>query len=173
MTIWVTKNQSILTATISGMATNRNVLTAAMEQWKSKCHRIVNLLLNPRQYENVRKIFLTLIRRSSPWYAYYPSDSLRRLPVRFSETIEDIYDFKTSEEFISNVTDKLPPQIEDWKNRPLDEIYPIIYIDAIHYFVRDNGVIQKLAAYVILGINTEDKKEVLSIRVGDNESTKH
>lgn len=68
---------------------------------------------------------------------------------------------------ISDVTDKLLPQIEDWQNRPLDEIYPIVYIDAIHYSVRDNGLIRKLAAYVILGINTEGKKEVLSINVGD------
>ena len=55
----------------------------------------------------------------------------------------------------------------------MDEVYPILYIDAIHYSVRDNGVIRKLAAYVILGINTEGKKEVLSITVGDNESSKY
>lgn len=92
---------------------------------------------------------------------------------QISETIEDIYGFGVSEGFISDVTDKLLPQIEDWQNRPLDEIYPIVYIDAIHYSVRDNGVIRKLAAYVILGINTEGKKEVLSINVGDNESAKY
>ena len=92
---------------------------------------------------------------------------------QISETIEDIYGFETSEGFISDVTDKILPQIEDWQNRPLDEVYPIIYIDAIHYSVRDNGVIRKLAAYVILGINTEGKKEVLSITVGDNESSKY
>lgn len=92
---------------------------------------------------------------------------------QISETIEDIYGFETSEGFISDVTDKILPQIEDWQNRPLDEVYPILYIDAIHYSVRDNGVIRKLAAYVILGINTEGKKEVLSITVGDNESSKH
>lgn len=74
---------------------------------------------------------------------------------------------------IFDVTDKLLPQIEDWQNRPLDEIYPIVYIDAIHYSVRDKRVIRKLAAYVILGINTEGKKEVLSINVGDNESAKY
>ena len=92
---------------------------------------------------------------------------------QISETIEDIYSFETSEGFISDVTDKILPQIEDWQNRPLDEVYPILYIDAIHYSVRDNGVIRKLAAYVILGINTEGKKEVLSITVGDNESSKY
>ena len=57
------------------------------------------------------------------------------------------------------MTDKILPQIEDWQNRPLDEVYPILYIDAIHYSVRDNGIIRKLAAYVILGINTEGKTE--------------
>ena len=92
---------------------------------------------------------------------------------QISETIEDIYGFETSEGFISDVTDKILPQIEDWQNRPLDEVDPILYIDAIHYSVRDNGVIRKLAAYVILGINTEGKKEVLSITVGDNESSKY
>ena len=92
---------------------------------------------------------------------------------QISETIEDIYGFETSEGFISDVTDKILPQIEDWQNRPLDEVYPILYIDAIHYSVRDNGVIRKLAAYVILGINTEGKNEVLSITVGDNESSKY
>lgn len=92
---------------------------------------------------------------------------------QISETIEDIYGFETSEGFISDVTDKILPQIEDWQNRPLDGVYPILYIDAIHYSVRDNGMIRKLAAYVILGINTEGKKEVLTISVGENESSKY
>lgn len=87
--------------------------------------------------------------------------------------LEDIYGSKTSESFISDVIpDKLLPQIEDWQNRPLDEVYLILYIDAIHYSVRDNNVIRKLAAYIILGINTE-KKEVLTISVGDNEGAKY
>lgn len=92
---------------------------------------------------------------------------------QISETIEDIYGFETSEGFISDVTDKILPPIEDWQNRPLDEVYPIVYIDAIHYSVRDNGIIKKLAAYVILGINAEGKKEVLTITIGDNESSKY
>lgn len=92
---------------------------------------------------------------------------------QISETIEDIYGFEASEGFISDVTDKLLPQIEDWQNRPLDAVYPILYIDAIHYSVRDNGVIRKLAAYVILGVNTEGRKEVLSISVGENESSRY
>ena len=82
---------------------------------------------------------------------------------QISKTIEDIHGFESSEGFISNITDKLLPQMEDWQNRPLDEVYPILYIDVIHYSVRDNGVIQKLAAYVILGINAEREKYSQSV----------
>ena len=92
---------------------------------------------------------------------------------QISDIINDIYGFEPSEGFISDVTDKILPQIEDWQSRPLNDVYPIVYIDAIHYSVRDEGVIRKLAAYVILGINTNGMKEVLSINVGDNESSKY
>ncbi len=92
---------------------------------------------------------------------------------QISETLQDIYGFEASEGFISDVTDKILPQIEEWQNRPLDAVYPILFIDAIHYSVRDNGVIRKLAAYVILGINSEGRKEVLTIEVGENESAKY
>ena len=92
---------------------------------------------------------------------------------QISDTLMDIYGFEASEGFISDVTDKLLPQIEEWQKRPLSEVYPVIFIDAIHYSVRDNNVIRKLAAYVILGINCEGRKEVLSIQVGENESSKY
>ena len=92
---------------------------------------------------------------------------------QISDTLEDIYGFEASEGFISDVTDKMLPQIEDWQNRPLSEVYPVVFIDAIHYSVRDNGVIRKLAAYVILGINPEGHKEVLTIQIGENESSKY
>lgn len=92
---------------------------------------------------------------------------------QISDTLMDIYGFEASEGFISDVTDKILPQIEEWQNRPLDDVYPVIYIDAIHYSVRDNGIIKKLAAYVILGINLDGRKEVLTIEVGQNESAKY
>ena len=92
---------------------------------------------------------------------------------QISDTLNDIYGFEASEGFISDVTDKVLPQIEEWQHRPLEEFYPVIFIDAIHYSVRDNGVIRKLAAYVILGINCMGHKEVLTIQVGENESAKY
>ena len=57
---------------------------------------------------------------------------------QISDTLMDIYGFEASEGFISDVTDKILPQIEDWQNRPLEEVYPVVYIDAIHYSVRED-----------------------------------
>lgn len=91
---------------------------------------------------------------------------------QISDTLMDIYGFEASEGFISDVTDKILPQIEEWQNRPLEEIYPVIYIDAIHYSVRQDNIIRKLAAYVILGITLDGHKEVLTITIGENESSK-
>lgn len=92
---------------------------------------------------------------------------------QISEQIEDIYGFEISEGMVSDITDRLLPEIEQWQQRPLETIYPIIYIDAVHFSVRDNNVIKKLAAYIILGISENGKKEVLSIQVGENESSKY
>ena len=89
---------------------------------------------------------------------------------QISETIEDIYGFEVSEGMVSDITDKLLPKIEEWQNRPLSPVYPIVFIDAVHFSVRDDGVIRKLAAYVVLGINEDGMKEVLSIIVGENEA---
>ncbi len=91
---------------------------------------------------------------------------------QISETIEDIYGFEVSEGMVSDITDKLLPKIEEWQNRPLSAVYPVVFIDAVHFSVRDDGVIRKLAAYVVLGINEDGKKEVLTI-IGENESSKY
>ncbi|CAG9701677.1 transposase [Clostridium neonatale] len=85
---------------------------------------------------------------------------------QISEQIEDIYGFEVSDGMISDITDKLLPDIQDWQQGPLSSVYPIIFIDAVHLSVRDNHVIKKLAAYVILGINEDGRKEVLSIQIG-------
>lgn len=92
---------------------------------------------------------------------------------QISEQIEDIYGFDISEGMISDVTNKLLPEIEDWQHRPLSRIYPVVFIDAVHFSVRDNNVIKKLAAYVILGINEDGLKEVISLQIGQNESSKY
>ncbi len=92
---------------------------------------------------------------------------------QISDTLMDIYGFEASEGFISDVTDKILPRIEEWQSRPLDEVYPVIFIDAIHYSVRESGIIRKMAAYVILGLTCEGRKDVLTIQIGENESAKY
>ena len=91
---------------------------------------------------------------------------------QISETIDDIYGFEVSEGMISDITDKLLSKIEEWQNRPLNAVYPIVFIDAIHFSVRDDGIVRKLAVYIVLGINEDGKKEVLSIVIGENKSSK-
>ena len=87
--------------------------------------------------------------------------------------IEDIYGFELSEGMISDVTDKIIPKIEEWKYRPLESVYPVVYIDAIHFSVKENGSVKKKAVYVILGISSEGYKEILGLSIGDTESSKY
>ena len=92
---------------------------------------------------------------------------------QISAIIEDIYGFEVSESMVTGITNKILPQIEKWQQRPLSSIYPIVFVDAIHFSVRDEHIVKKIAAYIILGINDEGKKEVLSITIGENESAKY
>ena len=92
---------------------------------------------------------------------------------QISEQMEEIYGFECSEGFISDVTDKILQEIDDWQKRPLDEIYPIIFIDAVHFSVMEDNRIRKLAAYVILAITLDGRKDVISLQIGENESSKY
>ena len=89
-----------------------------------------------------------------------------------SAQINELFGCKLSEDMISSITDKIIPDIHEWQKRRLESVYPIIFIDATHFNVRDNGTVVKKAAYIVLGINAEGMKEVLSITVGENESAK-
>jgi len=89
-----------------------------------------------------------------------------------SEQIEDIYGFEASAQLISRVTDKIIPQIEDWQNRRLAEVYPLVVIDALMFSVRRDKIVQKVAVYVVLGVDADGMKDVLSIEIGENESAK-
>lgn len=89
-----------------------------------------------------------------------------------SEQIEDLYGFAASAEMVSKITDKVLPQIEEWQSRRLSEVYPVVFIDAAVFSVRHEKSVQKMAAYVVLGIDTDGMRDVLSIEVGDAESAK-
>lgn len=89
-----------------------------------------------------------------------------------SNYIEEMYGFSVSAEMVSNITDKIIPEMEEWKTRRLEEIYPFVYIDAIHFNVKENGVVGKKAAYIAMGVSTNGIKEVLGIYIGENETSK-
>jgi len=89
-----------------------------------------------------------------------------------SEQIEEIYGFEASAQLVSRVTDKIIPQIEEWQNRRLSEVYPIVFIDALVFSVRRDKTVQKVAVYVVLGVDADGLKDVLSIEIGETESAK-
>ena len=89
-----------------------------------------------------------------------------------NEQVQDLYGIEVSATMVSNITDQIIPEIKEWQNRPLDEVYPIIFIDAVHFSVREDHRVIKKAAYIVLGINKEGYKEILGIWIGENESSK-
>ncbi len=88
------------------------------------------------------------------------------------EQLLDLYGIELSAEMVSKITDKIIPQVKEWQSCPLSPIYPFIFMDCIHYKVREEGRILSRAAYVVLGVTTEGYKDILSITVGTNETSK-
>lgn len=86
--------------------------------------------------------------------------------------MKDIYGIDVSPTMVSRVTDKITPKITEWQSRPLDRVYPIVFLDAIHFKVREEDRVINKAAYSILGINLDGYKEILGIWIGGNESAK-
>lgn len=90
-----------------------------------------------------------------------------------SSHLEDIYGIDASAEMISRITDKILPIAREWQNRPLDRKYVLVYMDAVHYSVREENRIVKKAVYVAIGLRTNGMKEVLGMWIGGNESAKY
>lgn len=90
-----------------------------------------------------------------------------------SAHIEDIYGIEVSDSLVSRITDKILPVVKEWQQRPLESIYAVVFMDAIHYHVRCEGRIVKKAVYIAIGINMDGIKEVLGMYVGENESAKY
>ena len=89
-----------------------------------------------------------------------------------SEQIKNLYDVEISPELVSKISEKIMPEVAAWQNRPLDSIYPFVFMDAIHYKVKENHQYITKAAYVVLGVNMEGNKDILGVWIGQNESSK-
>ena len=87
--------------------------------------------------------------------------------------IRDIYGLEVSDTTISRITDKILPIAKEWQQRPLEPIYAVVFLDAIHYHVRSEGQIVKKAVYIAIGVDLDGKKDVLGMWVGENESAKY
>ena len=86
--------------------------------------------------------------------------------------LQNLYGVEVSPTLISNVTDKLVPLIQEWQNRPLQTVYTVVFLDAIHYKVKQEGRVVNKASYMVIGIDLEGCKDVLGMWVGENESSK-
>ena len=86
--------------------------------------------------------------------------------------VREIYGIEVSDTTVSRITDKILPIAKEWQQRPLESVYAVVFLDAIHYHVRSEGQIAKKAVYIAIGINLDGKKDVLGMWVGENESAK-
>jgi putative transposase len=86
--------------------------------------------------------------------------------------LEEIYEVEVSPALISRVTDAVLDEVKAWQSRPLDPVWPIVYLDAIHLKVRTDGRVQNRAVYVALGVDLAGQKELLGLWIGENEGAK-
>ena len=88
------------------------------------------------------------------------------------DQLQDLYGIELSAEMVSKITDRILPESKEWQSRPLNPVYPFVFMDCIHYKVREDGRILSRAAYIVLGVTVEGYKDILSITVGANETSK-
>lgn len=89
------------------------------------------------------------------------------------KTMQEMYGIEVDDSRVSKITDKILPLIREWQERPLQSVYAMLMLDALHYSVRDNGIVIKKAAYIAIGTDLEGHKDVLGIWIGATESSKY
>lgn len=89
-----------------------------------------------------------------------------------SEQIKELYNVEISPELVSKISEKIMPEVTAWQNRPLESIYPFIFMDAIYYKVKEDHRYVTKAAYVVLGITMDGRKDILGMWIGEHESSK-
>ena len=89
-----------------------------------------------------------------------------------AEQVKELYDVEISPELVTKITEKIMPEVTAWQNRPLEPIYPFIFMDAIHYKVKEDHRYVTKAAYVVLGITMDGRKDILGVWIGEHEASK-
>ncbi len=121
-----------------------------------------NPIIVPKHERNMLKVEEFIVQ------LYARGTSVRDI----EELVANIYKCQISKDMISRITDKLLPEIRSWQQRPLENIYPIMFIDGIRFKVRMDGIYQEKSVYVIIGINSEGYKEIIGFWISESESAK-
>lgn len=89
-----------------------------------------------------------------------------------AEQIKNLYDVEISPELVSKISEKIMPEVTAWQSRPLESVYPFVFLDAVHYKIKENHTYVTKAAYVALGITMDGAKDILGVWIGEHESSK-
>jgi len=126
--------------------------------------RIVNEDLNPRCWKKLTNVKQEIEEKIISMYA-------KRMTTGDIEThIQDTYSISVSDSAVSRITDKIFPIAKEWQQRPLEPIYAVVFLDAIHYYVCSEDQIVKRTVYIASGVNLGGRKEVLGMWVGENKA---
>ena len=139
------------------------------------------ILLPKEKMSAVRKLQLADVNAISPWYDVAGNDTeamaislyAKGLTTRdISNYLKNMHGVEIVQPSISAITDKVFPLVKEWQVRSLSSCYPVVYLDGLHFKVRDAGKIASKVAYIVLGINQYGQKEVLGIWIGESEGSK-
>ena len=89
-----------------------------------------------------------------------------------AEQIKELYGVEISLELVTKISEKIMPEVTAWQNRPLEPVYPFVFMDAIHYKVREDRRYVTKAAYVVLGVTMDGRKDILGVWIGEHENSK-
>lgn len=90
-----------------------------------------------------------------------------------SSHLEDIYGIEVAAEMISRITDRVLPKVREWQKRPLESKYVIMFLDGIHYYIKEENQVENKAVYIAIGIRLDRTKDVMGMYIGGNESAKY
>ena len=158
----------IRTRTTAGTGTAAKRCAPASVMWRYPCPGIVRGEFEPHVLKkNQTSISQDIEEKILSMYA-------KGMTTSDIEThIQEIYGVEVSDTTVSRITDKILPIAKEWQQRPLESVYAVVFMDAIHYHVRSEGQIVKKAVYIAIGIDLDGRKDVLGMWVGENESAKY
>ncbi len=160
----ITKIRILITA---GTVTPQRLCIPAAGIWRWRSPVTVTTHMSPNSSK------LPEYRDSRAWRKRYSSVYAKGvITENIGFHMKELYDIDISNSTISRITDKILPVVKEWQERPIEEVYAVVFMDAIHYHVRSKGCIVKRVVYIALGIDMDGRKDLLGMYVGENESAR-